>query len=57
MSLFSLCKRKYLDGKEKMVIKPLLKFFVCHQVQMRLSTAQNFSQGFCFIQGKPRTSP
>lgn len=37
MYLFSLCKRKYLDEKEKKVIKQLLKFSVYHQVKIDLA--------------------
>lgn len=36
MSLFPLCKRKCLDGKEKKVIKQLLKFSVGHQMDLEL---------------------
>lgn len=46
MYLFSLCKRKYLDEKKK-VIKQLLKFSVYHQVKIDLAVPK-ISHKFLF---------
>lgn len=53
MSLFLFCKRKYLDGKEKKVIKLLLKFSVCHQVQMDLALLKISHKVFGLTRGSP----
>lgn len=57
MYLFSLCKRKYLGGKEKEVIKQLLKFFVCHQVQMDLALLKISHKASVLIRGSPELHP